>query len=196
MISRFHVVIFFVQFEILTVHVYLGSLYMFTNILVLFRICSGHFKIVCNCTRSDFSQMKFSAQDLKRDPTELFDLVEKIGVGSYGTVYRAIHKRTGQQCAVKQIPLDYSSLNETIQEINTMTEFESEYLVKFYASFKTSELLWIVMEFCEAGSVSDVMNLCETCLTEEIIRSICYDVLKGLSYIHSMSKIHRDIKAA
>ena len=139
--------------------------------------------------------MQISPSELKKDPTELFDLVEKIGVGSYGTVYRAIHKRTGQLCAIKLIPVE-SGLDENIQEINTMTAFESEYLVKFYASFMTVETLWIVMEFCEAGSVADVITLCESCLSEEMIRSICYDVLSGLSYIHSLRKIHRDIKAA
>ena len=54
----------------------------------------------------------------------------------------------------------------------------------------------IVMELCSAGSVSDVMSLCDSCLDEEMISCICYNVLHGLSYIHNKRKIHRDIKAA
>ena len=139
--------------------------------------------------------MLLTKHELAQDPTELFELVEKIGVGSYGTVYKAIHIKSGRQCAIKQIPVE-QGVNESIQEINTMIQFESEYLVKFYASFKTTDLLWIVMEFCEAGSVADVISLCEKCMTEEMIRSICYDTLSGLAYLHSQRKIHRDIKAA
>jgi serine/threonine kinase 3 len=52
------------------------------------------------------------------------------------------------------------------------------------------------MELCSAGSVSDVMSLCDSCMSESMIASICYNVLQGLSYIHSHRKIHRDIKAA
>lgn len=77
-----------------------------------------------------------------------------------------------------------------------MTDFSSDYLIKFYASFLTDDALWIVMEICKAGSVSDLMSLCAVCLSEDMISSICYDVLQALAYIHENRKIHRDIKAA
>ncbi|KAJ1565248.1 Serine/threonine-protein kinase 4 [Cladochytrium tenue] len=51
------------------------------------------------------------------------------------------------------------------------------------------------MEHCAAGSVADIMNLCDTTLTEDQIATVSYDVLQGLSYLHSRMKIHRDIKA-
>jgi serine/threonine kinase 3 len=129
------------------------------------------------------------------DPTHVFQILEKVGEGSYGSVYKARHNRTGTICAIKQIPVE-KDLDETIKEINIMTAFKSEHLVKFFASYLTDEALWIVMEICPAGSVSDVMNLCDTCLTEEMIASVCLDVLQGLNYIHNNRKIHRDIKAA
>ena len=51
------------------------------------------------------------------------------------------------------------------------------------------------MEFCAAGSVSDVMKLCDSCLTEDMISLICRQVLHGLVYLHDKRQIHRDIKA-
>ncbi|KAJ3271847.1 Serine/threonine-protein kinase 3 [Terramyces sp. JEL0728] len=136
-----------------------------------------------------------SEEEKNQDPYQVFELLEKFGSGSYGTVYKALHKSSGRICAVKQIPVE-NDLNDTIREITIMTGFESQYLVHFYASYLTDEALWIVMELCEAGSVSDVMTICDTCLSEEMISLICYDVLNGLNYLHEKRKIHRDIKAA
>jgi len=51
------------------------------------------------------------------------------------------------------------------------------------------------MEYCGAGSVCDIMKICDKTLTEDQISVVCKDVLNGLSYLHSLRKIHRDIKA-
>lgn len=55
--------------------------------------------------------------------------------------------------------------------------------------------LQIVMEYCGAGSVSDIMRLRKKTLTEDEIATIMSDTLKGLEYLHLRRKIHRDIKA-
>lgn len=53
----------------------------------------------------------------------------------------------------------------------------------------------IVMEYCGAGSVSDIMRLRKKTLTEDEISTVSRDTLKGLEYLHARKKIHRDIKA-
>jgi serine/threonine kinase 3 len=68
-------------------------------------------------------------------------------------------------------------------------------VVQFYGSYLKDREFWIIMEFCACGSISDLMRLCNTCLSEDQISHICYNVLKGLEYLHSQRKIHRDIKA-
>ena len=76
-----------------------------------------------------------------------------------------------------------------------MTGFASESIVKLYGSYLKDRELWIVMEFCAAGSVADVMRICDACLSEAMIADVCIQVLRGLAYLHGNRKIHRDIKA-
>ena len=92
------------------------------------------------------------------------------------------------------IPIE-KDLDESIKEISHMTGNDSPFVVQFYGSYIRDTALWIVMEYCAAGSVSDIMNLCDISLVEDQIASVCFQVLQGLSYLHSMRKIHRDIKA-
>ena len=61
--------------------------------------------------------------------------------------------------------------------------------------FNLNGILQIVMEYCGAGSVSDIMRLRKKTLTEDEIATILCDTLKGLEYLHLRRKIHRDIKA-
>lgn len=96
--------------------------------------------------------------------------------------------------AIKQVPVD-TDLQEIIKEISIMQQCDSPYIVKYYGSYFKNTDLWIVMEYCGAGSVSDIMRLRKKTLTEEEISTILYYTLKGLEYLHSRRKIHRDIKA-
>ncbi|KAL1121987.1 hypothetical protein AAG570_003395 [Ranatra chinensis] len=113
---------------------------------------------------------------------------------SYGSVYKALHKESGQVLAIKQVPVD-TDLQEIIKEISIMQQCDSPYVVKYYGSYFKNTDLWIVMEYCGAGSVSDIMRLRKKTLTEDEIATILCDTLKGLEYLHLRRKIHRDIKA-
>ncbi|RMX45210.1 hypothetical protein pdam_00021090 [Pocillopora damicornis] len=149
---------------------------------------------------------KLSEESLTRPPEEVFDVLEKLGEGSYGSVYKAMHKETGQVVAIKQVPVD-TDLQEIIKEISMMQQCDSPYVVKYYGSYFKNTDLWIVMEFCGAGSVSDLMKIRNktvsktvvdvvfSLLTEEEIACILKYTLKGLEYLHLRRKIHRDIKA-
>jgi len=137
---------------------------------------------------------KLSEESLTRPPEEVFDIVGKLGEGSYGSVYKALHKESGQVLAIKQVPVD-TDLQEIIKEISIMQQCDSPYIVKYYGSYFKNTDLWIVMEYCGAGSVSDIMRLRKKTLTESEISTILYYTLKGLEYLHSRRKIHRDIKA-
>ncbi|GIX95583.1 hypothetical protein CEXT_792181 [Caerostris extrusa] len=137
---------------------------------------------------------KLSEDSLTRQPEEVFDIICKLGEGSYGSVYKALHKESGQILAIKQVPVD-TDLQEIINEISIMQQCDSPFVVKYYGSYFKGTDLWIVMEYCGGGSVSDIVRLRKKTLTEEEIATILNDVLKGLEYLHYRRKIHRDIKA-
>ncbi|XP_062951926.1 serine/threonine-protein kinase 4 isoform X3 [Cynocephalus volans] len=137
---------------------------------------------------------KLDEDSLTKQPEEVFDVLEKLGEGSYGSVYKAIHKETGQIVAIKQVPVE-SDLQEIIKEISIMQQCDSPHVVKYYGSYFKNTDLWIVMEYCGAGSVSDIIRLRNKTLAEDEIATILQSTLKGLEYLHFMRKIHRDIKA-
>lgn len=137
---------------------------------------------------------KLNDDDLARGPEEVFTIVSKIGRGSYGSVYKAQHKESGQVLAIKQVPVD-TDLQEIIKEISIMQQCDSPYIVKYFGSYFKNTDLWIVMEYCGGGSVSDIMRLRRKTLTEDEIATVLYYTLKGLEYLHERRKIHRDIKA-
>nr|CAH0102276.1 unnamed protein product [Daphnia galeata] len=137
---------------------------------------------------------KLSEESLTRQPEEVFDIICKLGEGSYGSVYKALHKESGQVLAIKQVPVD-TDLQEIIKEISIMQQCDSPYVVKYYGSYFKNTDLWIVMEYCGAGSVSDIMRLRKKTLSEVEIATVLMDTLRGLEYLHLRRKIHRDIKA-
>ncbi|NXO79596.1 STK3 kinase, partial [Sitta europaea] len=122
---------------------------------------------------------KLSEDSLTKQPEEVFDVLEKLGEGSYGSVFKAIHKESGQVVAIKQVPVE-SDLQEIIKEISIMQQCDSPYVVKYYGSYFKNTDLWIVMEYCGAGSVSDIIRLRnKTCLTQRGL-----DPTLGLSFHH------------
>eukprot|EP00066_Takifugu_rubripes_P026998 XP_011616264.1 PREDICTED: serine/threonine-protein kinase 4 isoform X1 [Takifugu rubripes] len=137
---------------------------------------------------------KLSEDTLTKQPEEVFDILEKLGEGSYGCVFKANYKETGEIVAIKEVPVE-SDLQEIIKEISIMQQCNSPHVVRYYGSyFKDSNLL-IVMEYCGAGSVADIIRIRNKTLAEEEIATILQSTLKGLEYLHFMRKIHRDIKA-
>nr|CAD2152603.1 unnamed protein product [Meloidogyne enterolobii] len=145
-------------------------------------------------TTPDPNSFKLQPHELNQFPDEIFDIVSKVGEGSYGSVHKALHKSSGRSLAIKMVPVD-TDLQEIIKEITIMQQCDSRHVVKYYGSYFKNSDLWIVMEYCGAGSVSDIMRLRRKTLDEFEISAILKDTLLGLFYLHGMKKIHRDIKA-
>jgi len=119
-----------------------------------------------------------------------------LGEGSYGSVYKAIDKRDQQVVAVKVLEMEADEdISELEGEINILKTCKSKYIVSYKGSFQKDGNIWIVMEYCGAGSICDLMAICEKTLDEEQIAVIMKASLEGLDYLHKCKKIHRDIKS-
>ncbi|THV08557.1 STE/STE20/YSK protein kinase [Dendrothele bispora CBS 962.96] len=130
------------------------------------------------------------------NPASQYTLLEKLGTGSFGTVYKAMHNETKQIVAIKQIDLEDSDddISEIQQEIASLAQCDSEYVTRYYGSFVVAYKLWIVMEYLAGGSCLDLLK--PGVFSEAHIAVICRELLLGLDYLHSEGTIHRDIKAA
>ena len=79
-------------------------------------------------------------------------------------------------------------------QIEILKQCEHENIVNHRGSYYKDGSLWIAMELCEGGAVSEVCELLEEPWSEEQIAHIVRESLRGLVYLHSVHKIHRDIK--
>lgn len=129
------------------------------------------------------------------DPLKIFDILAKLGEGSYGSVYKALDKRDGKIVAIKVLEIENDDIAELRKEINILKDCNSPEIVAYKGAYEKDNNIWIVMEYCGAGSVCDLMAICEKTLTEEQIAVIMKMSLKGLEYLHANKKIHRDIKS-
>jgi len=129
------------------------------------------------------------------EQTERFEILAKLGEGSYGSVCKALDKVDGMIVAIKVLEVENDDIAELQKEINILKDCHSSFIVAYKGAFEKDNNIWIVMEYCGAGSVCDLMAICEKTLAEEEIASVMRMALHGLEYLHEHKKIHRDIKS-
>ncbi|XP_051941458.1 TRAF2 and NCK interacting kinase a isoform X34 [Hippocampus zosterae] len=137
-----------------------------------------------------------------RDPAGIFELVELVGNGTYGQVYKGRHVKTGQLAAIKVMDVTGDEEEEIKAEINMLKKYSHHRnIATYYGAFikknppGVDDQLWLVMEFCGAGSVTDLIkNTKGNSLKEEWTAYICREILRGLTHLHQHKVIHRDIK--
>uniref|UniRef100_A0A7N8XXI3 non-specific serine/threonine protein kinase n=1 Tax=Mastacembelus armatus TaxID=205130 RepID=A0A7N8XXI3_9TELE len=135
-----------------------------------------------------------------QDPAGIFELVELVGNGTYGQVYKVRYLSWLNSCWSFSV---YQEEEEEIKaEINMLKKYSHHRnIATYYGAFikknppGMDDQLWLVMEFCGAGSVTDLIkNTKGNSLKEEWTAYICREILRGLTHLHQHKVIHRDIK--
>uniref|UniRef100_A0AAY4CB00 Myosin IIIB n=1 Tax=Denticeps clupeoides TaxID=299321 RepID=A0AAY4CB00_9TELE len=137
------------------------------------------------------------------EPSSTWDIVETIGKGTYGKVYKVTNRKDGSLAAVKVLD-PVNDVDEEIEaEYNILRSLSNHpNVVKFFGMFykadeRSGGQLWLVLELCNGGSVTELIKgllMREKRLEEPIIAYILYGALLGLQHLHNNRIIHRDVK--
>ncbi|EGG25406.1 putative protein serine/threonine kinase [Cavenderia fasciculata] len=159
-----------------------------------------------NSSRMGDVEEFFKLRISKDDPELIFQIVEVVGSGSFGTVCacrwmkkkdRDAHGNKLIACKFVEVTAeDIETNTNLVKEIDILKEsIDCPYIVEYKGCYLKSNMLLIVMEYCKGGSLLDIIELCKKSLKEEEIAAVCAGVVKGLVYLHSKRTTHRDIKA-
>ncbi|CAN9266026.1 unnamed protein product [Alternaria alternata] len=141
-----------------------------------------------------------TAQKAAQDVAGLkdFQLGDCLGKGAFGSVYRALNWGTGETVAIKQVRLENlgaADLKNMEMEIDLLKNLNHPNIVKYHGFVRSSESLYIILEYCENGSLH---SICKNFgkFPENLVALYMSQVLHGLLYLHEQGVIHRDIKGA
>ncbi|KAF3185002.1 hypothetical protein TWF788_004831 [Orbilia oligospora] len=128
-----------------------------------------------------------------------YEKTDLVGKGSFGSVYKAVHKPTRQIVAVKILSLDVAEqelvdVQQEIQLLSQLKAAEGVNVTKYYGAFMKGDELWIIMDYCSGGSVRTLMKPGR--ISERYLTIIIRETVSALAFIHKFGVIHRDVKAA
>ncbi|XP_029476841.1 mitogen-activated protein kinase kinase kinase kinase 2-like isoform X2 [Oncorhynchus nerka] len=130
------------------------------------------------------------------NPLEDYEMIHRIGSGTYGDVFKARNIKTSVISAIKVVKLDPGDDILSIQqEITMIKECTHKNIVAYFGSYLRNNKLWICMEYCGGGSLQDIYHVTGP-LNERQIAYVCRETLQGLHHLHETGKMHRDIKGA
>jgi thousand and one amino acid protein kinase len=134
----------------------------------------------------------------KHDPEKIFEDLREIGHGSFGAVYYARCNLTKEIVAIKKMSYmgkqSIEKWQDILKEIRFLRQLNHDNTIEYKGCYLHENTAWLVMEYC-VGSASDIIEVHKKPLKEEEIAAICDGVLGGLSHLHALGRIHRDIKA-
>ncbi|KAM7067121.1 cyclin-dependent kinase 3 isoform 2-T2 [Molossus nigricans] len=128
---------------------------------------------------------------------DVFQKVEKIGEGTYGVVYKAKNKETGQLVALKKIRLDLETEgvpSTAIREISLLKELKHPNIVRLLDVVHSEKKLYLVFEFLSQDLKKFMDSTPVSELPLHLVKSYLFQLLQGVNFCHSHRVIHRDLK--
>jgi len=129
-----------------------------------------------------------------------YKLLRQIGKGGSGEVYLAESINGEKKAAIKLMPFNQSncdnSVHHFLRESENLINLNHKNIVKIYDYGSSDNFCYFVMEYCNRGSVADLMSIHGGKLSLDMAVSIILEALNGLSYLHEKNFVHRDIKPA
>ncbi|KJH48093.1 kinase domain protein [Dictyocaulus viviparus] len=128
---------------------------------------------------------------------EKFDNLKKIGEGTYGIVFKGVHKKSGKLVALKKISLerDNEGVPSTcIREISLLKDLNHRNIVRLYDVIHSGMQLYLVFEFIDRDLKSLLDNLPGKRLPSKHVKSFLWQLLQALAYCHTRRVLHRDLK--
>ncbi|KAG2245345.1 cyclin-dependent kinase F-4-like isoform X2 [Brassica napus] len=124
-----------------------------------------------------------------------YKLIKEVGDGTFGTVWRAINKQTGEVVAIKKMKKKYYSWEECInlREVKSLRRMNHPNIVKLKEVIREHDILYFVFEYMECN-LYQLMKDRKKLFAEADIRNWCFQVFQGLSYMHQRGYFHRDLK--
>ena len=128
----------------------------------------------------------------------IFEKIEKIGSGTYGTVYKGRHTKTNKIIAIKKIKIDleYEGIPSTaLREITILRDLRHENIVKLLDIVCEEKKLYLLFEYLDYDLKRFIDSFYQDKDLEiDLIKNFMLQILKGVSYFHSRKIIHRDLK--
>ena len=128
-----------------------------------------------------------------------FEVLNKLGQGSFGTVFKVRRKVDKNYYVMKMInisQMDRRGQQESVNEVKILASLDFPYIVKYFDSFIENKTLHIVMEYCDKGDLSQaIRNQMGRLLPEPKVWKFFIQMCLGLEYVHSRKILHRDIKS-
>eukprot|EP00045_Choanoeca_perplexa_P007163 m.63225 g.63225 ORF g.63225 m.63225 type:complete len:296 (+) comp13960_c0_seq1:186-1073(+) len=131
------------------------------------------------------------------NPIALWQIQSDLGAGTYGKVHLVRHRQTGQEAAAKIATIaNNAQLQDFAVEIDILTGCRHDNITNFVDGYYNNNDLWIIIELCDGGSLSGVLDKTSAGLEEDPIAIIAGQMLLALAFLHECNVIHRDINCS
>ncbi|KAI7993993.1 Cyclin-dependent kinase F-4 [Camellia lanceoleosa] len=125
----------------------------------------------------------------------MYKIIKEVGDGTFGTVWRAINKQTGEVVAIKKMKRKYYSWEECInlREVKSLRKMSHSNIVKLKEVIREHDILYFVFEYMDFN-LYQLMKDRAKLFSEAEVKNWCFQVFQGLAYMHQRGYFHRDLK--